>query len=210
MSYYGNIVVAPDITRGTIDHLKAWLPSYVAEVERQQGLGAKSLPLPRSWTTRTAALKDGEEQTPAVVVVCPGLAGEPRRDGNGNWSAPWGVAVVVMVGARDPESSVEVSRYYAGAVRACLTQMPALPDLDAEFVWVDEEYTDLPEGRSRALAAATVEFVCNVPLVMGARRGPWPGSEPPEDPYEVPAVPRVDEVSLFFNSLGGNSEGADS
>lgn len=184
--------------------LKAWLPSYIAEIERQHDLDPKTLPFPRSYSTRTQTTKWSEDQTPAVVMVSPGLAGAPKRDGNGVWRSPWGLGVAVITSGNTQESVIANSSYYGAAVRACLLQRQPLPGVDGRLHWLDEDYTEIPEGQSRSLAAARVEFQVLIPHTVDDMAGPLPSAEPPVDPYDPPAAwQTVTKTSLNLEVLDG-------
>ncbi len=180
------IVTRIQIANAAKQLLRSWLPAYIAEIERQNDLEPESLPMPRSYSTRTEVTKWGEDQTPAVVIVCPGLSGPPKRDGQGIWSTPWGLAVAVITSGKAQESVIANSSFYGAALRACLLQRGPLPGVDGRLFWLDEAYTDIPEGDSRSLAAARVEFECLIPAAVNDMAGPAPTVAPPEDPYAPP------------------------
>jgi hypothetical protein len=186
VSIFGPLVVETDLTNAVIAKLKLWLPTYVAEVERQQNLDPRSLPLPRSYSIRTTPTKWREDQTPAVIAVSPGLFGDPERDGEGQWRAPWGVSVITVTAAVDQENTDYASKMYAAAIRGALLQNQPVDDAGSTVRWLDEEYTDIPTDRDRSLAGARVDFELLVPCAVDEQAGPWPGSDPPEDPYAVP------------------------
>lgn len=197
MSIFGPIVTRIQIAAAVKETLSDWLPAYIAEIERQNELEPESLPMPRSYSTRTQVTKWGEDQTPAVVIVSPGLSGPPERDGSGIWRAPWGVAVAVIAGGNSQETVIENSSYYGAAVRACLLQRQPLPGVDGRVRWLDEDYTDIPESDSRSLAAARIELECLIPTAVDDMAGPSPDTEPPEDPYTEPADwPAAEETHL--------------
>jgi hypothetical protein len=63
--------------------LKAWLPSHLERVARENGLPPRSLPAPRSWPVASEFDLRAEEQLPAVTAVLwndglGGLADEVR------------------------------------------------------------------------------------------------------------------------------------
>lgn len=182
------------IAEAARDQLKLWLPAYLAEIERQQGLPAESLPRIRSFTTRTQTTKWAENQTPACVIVCPGLSGPPARDGAGVWRSSWGLGVAVVTSGNSQESVIQNSSYYGAAVRACLLQQQPLPGLDGRIGWLDEDYAEVPESQSRSLAAARVEFQVLIPHMVCDMAGPV---LPPDDPYLPPDNwPTVSDTNL--------------
>lgn len=182
--------------------LSTWLPAYLAEIERQQNLDPESLPQIRSWTTRTEPTKWSEEQTPACVIVCPGLSGPPERDGNGTWRSRWGLGVAIITSGNSQESVIANSGYYGAAVRACLLQQQPLPNLDGRLSWLDEDYAEIPEGKSRSLAAARIEFEALIPVTADDMVGPM--GNPPANPYLPPAAwPTVNTTNLETEAENG-------
>lgn len=181
---YGPIPTRIQIADAAIEVLRAWLPAYLAEIERQQDLPAESLPRIRSFTTRTQTTKWAEDQTPACVVVCPGLAGPPQRDGQGIWRSSWGLGVAVVTSGNSQESVIANSGFYGAAVRACLLQKQPLPKLDGRLGWLDEDYAEIPESQSRSLSAARIEFEVLIPHTVDDMAGP--AGLPPENPYLPP------------------------
>jgi hypothetical protein len=167
--------------RETLDE---WFPTYLAELERQRGRDARSLPLPRSYHTAPTFETWPEDQLPAVVIVSPGLAGAPVKNGRGRMHAPWALGIGVVVSARDQASTNEIAKLYAAAVRALLLQRGSLGGFAAETEWVDERYDDLPAAGERTLGAGQAIFVVQVENVVYANGGPV---AVPDDPYATPA-----------------------
>lgn len=191
---FGPIPTRIAIATATRDLLADWLPAYLAEIERQNNLDPESLPHIRSWTTRTTPTKWVEEQTPACVIVCPGLAGIPQRDGNGIWQAPWGVGVAIVTSGNSQETVIENSGYYGAAVRACLLQQQPLDGIDGRLRWLDEDYAEIPESKSRTVAAGRVEFEVLIPVAVDDMAGPL---AVPDDPYLPPGpIPTVNQTHL--------------
>lgn len=182
--------------------LVRWLPTYLAEIERQQSLSPESLPQIRSWTTRTQPTKWSEEQTPTCVIVCPGLSGPPERDGAGVWRSRWGLGVAIVTSGNSQGSVIANSGFYGAAVRACLLQQQPLPDVDGRLRWLDEDYAEVPEGKSRSLAAARIEFEVLIPVTVDDMAGPV--GNPPADPYLPPATwPVVNTTDLETEAMNG-------
>lgn len=197
MSIFEPIITRTQITEATRAVLEAWLPAYVAEIERQNGLDPEDLPVPTSFVTRTSfAQWDVEAATPAILIVSPGiinpqiltsgLRGEPAGDGQGRWRALWDLTVGAIVSGEDPGEIQEKADLYAAAIRACLLQRQPLPDVDGRLRWTGEDYEGIPEVESLGVASARVRFECLIPNAVDAHAGPAPGTEPPADPYDPP------------------------
>jgi hypothetical protein len=170
---FGPIFVPSFLEQAVIDTLKLWLPTYLAEVElqleREQGL----IEPPRSYTTRRRFEKFPEDQIPTCVVVSPGLANEPHKEGDGSHRAEWALGVGVIVSAPDQESTNLVAKIYGAAIRACLLQKSSLGGVASGITWYDESYDDLPsDDTARTLGAAALYFRVEVEDIVNSRVGP--------------------------------------
>jgi hypothetical protein len=92
-SAFGPLVAASDMEDAVLAQLQAWLPDYLAEVERTHGLQVGSLPQPRSWVLSSEVERFPEEQLPAVMLASPGLTDPPLADGTGVYTARWQLVV---------------------------------------------------------------------------------------------------------------------
>jgi hypothetical protein len=84
-SAIGPIVSGHDVEQATLAVLRRWMPTYLAEAERQTGRVVGSLPVIRGWTVATTFDKWPEDQLPAIVLISPGLASPPDADGSGEY-----------------------------------------------------------------------------------------------------------------------------
>jgi hypothetical protein len=140
MNIYGRIVTRSDVRDATIDHLQLWTPSYIGEVAVQRGKNRCDLPGFRSWRFSTDDVETWPaDQLPACVVVCPGLADTPDRQGNGIYDSEFAVGVGAVVSARDQESTDEIVSIYTAGVRAALLQHPSLGGFASGMRWIDED-----------------------------------------------------------------------
>lgn len=155
-----------------IDILKKWMPTYIAELERQIGWSRKPIPSPRSWTTRTRFTHYPEDQLPQCIVVSPGLADPPKKSDGGMFTAEWSVGVGVIVSAKDEASTKALARFYAACVRAIMIQHQSLDNKANGVIWYDESYDDIEdeEDTARNLCAGTGYYRVRVEDVVT-----WPG-----------------------------------
>lgn len=184
MTIFGSIFTAALLEDAAIEHLKAWMPTYLAEMERQNGLDPESLPMIRSYTTLNEFDAWEEEQTPAIVVVSPGTIGEPLKEGGGLYRANWALGIGCIVSARDRVSTNRVAKLYGGAIRAAIMQHESMGGVAEGAEWSSERYDDVPSEASRTLAAAQLLFEVEVRSVLDGSAGP---AEPLDDPYTAPA-----------------------
>lgn len=186
----GPMVHAAQVEEAARSTLQAWIPTYLASMERQLGLAPRTLPPPRSWVVSTEVDRWPEEALPSVLLLSTGLAEEPARDGQGRYRARFALGVAVVVSASDEKATDELAKIYTAAIRTCLLQQHSLGGLALGVDWEDERYDVLP-GRSRGpLAAGQVVLSVDVEDVVAARSGPR--GTPPDDPYvEPPSAPEV-------------------
>lgn len=185
MNVYGRIITRGDVRDAVMDHLKNWSKAYIGEVATQREKARCDLPDFRSWRFST---EDGEkwpeDQLPACVVVCPGLADTPIRQGDGIHDGEWSVGVGVIVSARDQDSTDELVGIYTAAVRAALVQHPSLGGFASGVEWIDEDtIPNLGFDDSRTIAGGRVVLKVRVDSVVDSFGGP---KAPPDDPCVDP------------------------
>lgn len=187
MTVFGSLVSGDEIEEAVVATLQAWVPTYLRELERHFDLDPGALPAPRSYSTvsdRDPA-RWPEDQIPAVVVMSPGLAGDPVRRGDGSYRLAWSVAIGVVVSASSQAATRKLARRYAAAVRLIVVQHPALGGIAAGVDFTDESYDDLARDRERSLAAGAVTFTVHVD---GAADDSTAPAAPDPDPDDWPAV----------------------
>lgn len=188
MSIFKTIANAAAVEQAVLTFYQSWMPTYIAEVERQAGLDAQSLPMIRSFQNRTEFQDWPEEQLPTLIVVSPGFIGEPRQAGDGTYLAPFSIGVASVVSARDKASTNQLAKLYAAAARAAILQHQSVGGIAEGVDWLDERYSDVPEESGRTLASGQAIFRVWIPNAVTAGEGP---KEPLEDPYDAPAWPTV-------------------
>ncbi len=192
MNLLGPILTADHVEQAALDTLKAWMPTYLAEMERQTGRPAGSVPMVRSWSTLNQFAHWTEDQLPGVILVSPGLAQHPTRRGDGSNWARWTLGVGIVVSARDQPTTNALAKLYAAAVRACLLQHPSLGGKSEGLGWTDERYTDVPSDQARSVAGAQLIFWVEYKDVVNDQMGPpfpaQPSPTPLTDPGDGPVV----------------------
>lgn len=195
---YGPILSPVDVQVAVRTTIKQWVATYLAVVERLNDLDPKKLPHPKSYVLKDdgTLTKRPEDQTPSVVILCPGTAGDPVMDGEGLYRVPWAVSVAAIVSARDQETSSDVAKFYAAAIRALLVQQGSLGGFAASTRWRGERNDDLRSEDDRTLAVGVNVFEVLVRDVVQKGAGL---TEPPDEPYEEAEPPTVDEVEVELN-----------
>lgn len=197
---FENILTGSDVEQWVIDMLKKWALTYINELQFQIGWDGAQIPVPRSFTTRTRVRHFEDDQLPQCIVVSPGLADRPRKEGNGVYRATFSMGVSVIASAKDESTTKALARFYAAVTRAILLQHASLDGKADGMEWWDESYDDIEDDAdvSRVLAAGSNFFRIEVPNVVTWGAGPklivpptpdteaWPGESrwpnPPIDP----------------------------
>lgn len=199
---FGSLVTGTDVEQAALDTLQTWSPTYLAWVERHTGRAAQSVPAPRSWITSADFTRWPEEQLPSVLLLSPGLAEEPSRDGRGSIRAKFALGVAVVVSARDRAETDALAKLYVAAFRAAILQHPSLGGFAEGVEWLDERYDALPGDpkRRRTLAAGQLAFRVDVRGVVEPGTGPTSPSPTPYEPQPDPTVATSVEVDVQTRS----------
>lgn len=185
-----------------VDVLKRWLPTYLAEVERQSGLATAFYPRPRSWEVRNEMEKWPEEQLPSIIVISTGLAGTPLKEGGGQFRVPWAIGVAAVVSAKDALSTRRMAYRYAAAIRALLIHRQSLDQALGGAVrgvnWLDGRNNEMPVEAGRTIWASRQVFSVDVGGVLTANAGPVTPADPQPDPNvsyeEWPTIPDLEHI----------------
>lgn len=200
MSTFGNWLSPRHVEAAYIDHVVKWLETFVAEAERQFGFTARSIPVPHRGqftVSREDFQKMPEDQTPAVLVLAPGMAGEARREADRSLTAPIALAfgVIAYTPALEQGLATEIAQILGLAIREIVLRLPP-DDLEVKGVrLIDERYGDLEE---RSMGSSRVIFTVDVANWSPGSGGPVDRTDPPEDPYDPPGnYPLVQPGKIF-------------
>lgn len=193
---FGPMVSASVVEEAVIMTLKKWFPTYLAEEARQLAISPNLLPQPQNYTNRNSFDAEKGEQIPKVVVLTPGLAGPPRRDGYGIYSASWRVGVGVATAAKDEELANKMVKAYGAAGREIVLDKVRREAADNTGItitgveWLEENYEDLPLPSQLMLyKAAGIFFAIDVANVASRGGGPdQPMTTAPPDFGQVETV----------------------
>lgn len=190
MTVFGNLLTKKEVEDSVLEHLQLWLPTYLAEVERQKALDPGFIATPVFWSNTPQQSFDflGEQKTPAILVMSPGLAGKPAREGDGTMRASYVIGVGAVVSARSQGETNDLASYYAAAIKGLMVQkVPAAMSAGPVWqgiTWEDEGYDDLPGADSRSLASCRLLFTLDFRGVVTTLGGP--ASPDPLDPVSTP------------------------
>lgn len=185
---FGPIRTAAVAEQAVTATLQRWMPTYVAELERQNGLAAGSIPAVRGWTLTNQFDQSQSDQTPTIIVISPGSEGTPVRSGEGAITVVWRVEVAVIANGRDRASSNLFAKVYAAAIRAIVVQQPSLGGVAAASVYAGESFTDAPADYLPVGAVAVVEFAVTVTEAVNRKLGPLDPDSTDTDWPEVETV----------------------
>lgn len=182
VAVFQRIVSGAQVEQALITTLQMWMPTYLAEVARQHGKGARELPTVASYTTVVEFDKWPEDQLPACIVVSPGIAEQPSQEAKGKHRAKWAAELALICSASTQKNSLDLAKMYLAAARAAILQHASLGGFASGLEWIDELYDRVPSEDTRNLGAASGLFVVHVDDVT--TKGAGPGAAVPE--------PRID------------------
>lgn len=199
MTVFGRMVTGAQVEQAALATLRTWIPDYLRELERQVGRIPGALPLPRSWAIADRPDRWPEEQLPAVVLVSPGWTEPPRRNGRGVYSAWWTLSALVYVAGPTRESTNELSKLYAAALRELLVEKSSLGGFADAFELLGESYDEELYGEFRRTVG--VGYVIARFHVEGVAGGGYGPTNPTPDPVATtpgdwPVVPDRDHVHI--------------
>ncbi len=198
LALFGPLVSADDVEQATVDTLKLWFPTYLAEIERRTGRAPESLPAPRAWVTHSRLTQDQGSQLPLGIVISPGTLDTPRRNGDGTYDCWWDVRVAIVCAAKTREESRTLAEIYALAVRGIVVQNSGLGGAAAGVDWLGEANGAVPDDFAAAGWATESAFKVRTDGVVNDLVGPSDPDDldPPDWPEVETAVITIDKEQL--------------
>lgn len=197
MSVFERIISDDQVEDATLETIRKWLHTYLAEKERQSGLQAGYYARPPgegSYTVRADFEKWPEEMLPIVTLIAPGITDDPTRQGRGQVDGKFDVGVTCVVESTDQVATRRYAYRMGAAIRALLTQKGLEDQLDGTVRGVDflgSRNNELPDPDGRTIWACRQLFVVDVAGIMTRVAGPT-GPETPIEPLDpVPDWPTV-------------------
>jgi hypothetical protein len=204
MTTFPHMLSGRHVEQAVIETCVKWSEEFIAETERQFGIPAHSVPVPTEGqytSTSQTFEKWPEEETPAVLVLAPGLVGKPRREADRSLTAPVAVGLGFLVGTgHGSAANRELAQFYAAAYSELMLRIPLILQgipLGVESVeYLDERYNDIPGNRERMLAAARLVFSVGVKNWRSLKGGP-PEPDPRPNPYVDPPAEWPTVLTVF-------------
>lgn len=166
--------------------IRAWMPEYLAELERQEHLDPRTIPHLRSVVVRHAGIVRAEEQLPALIVW---IANESQHtyDVDGGVYGDLGIGVLILAGAKDEASTGELLHRYATAAKQLLWDRPPAAGYATNLELTDGDYRGIEVvSRGRTLLGVDLSYTAKS-VYLGSRGSYIPaGTVPREDPYAAP------------------------
>jgi hypothetical protein len=193
---FGRIVTGADVEDWVFAVLQKWSCTYMAEIERQHGLTAGTLPAVRAWVPAQDYNKWPEDQVPGVMVISTGTAERPTKDGQGHYRARYAINVAVLVSAATQPQTHRLADLYLEAHKLALVQHQSLEGHADGVDWVFTDLGKIPYDDLRSLGGGEARFVVDVTDVATVDAGPATPDEPQvpcTDPWPLwPTVKTVD------------------
>ena len=218
-SIFGRIVTRRDIELALVAFFRAWMPTYVAEIERQAGLPAKTIPLPPdpnlSYRGGLDFMSWQSAWSPVVIVQVTPSGPPERKSAPGVYCQTFSVTVGVNFQITNLESDLSATgtdaigiednaRQYADllGMAACAAilqngQIGLWPDggpisTKTTLVRYPEAVFPAPDNRRVVRSQFQVSLVAD--WVLQEAGGP---GAPLQNPYEPePQLPSVQQVNV--------------
>lgn len=196
MSVFGPVVTGNDVALAVRAWLQYWLPTYLAEAERDSGREPGTLPLPRSWTSAPAFYQFNDQQLPAAIVVSTGTD-EITRRGDGSYGGVFGITAFVLAKGHDRENALELADRYAGSIARLAVDKGSLNGFAAGTEFLGFVPADAPPDYMPTGWAVGVALAVRIGAVVTATGGPaLPDLDPDDRPDVATAEIAVERITL--------------
>lgn len=197
-SLFGPIVTPWAIEQKTISTLRAWLPEYLAEIERKEGLVNGTIMRPPAAASYHGGVDTEswfQSDSPQVIVVVK-PNGPPVLRGEGGYLQEYTLDVGCLcvetgsgVLGEGPGSEARAVAGYLASAAMLLVQHPSLGGLAEQLHMTRAPLVSNPEPDRKDIALGTVEFAVWISTIIEEGAGPaqeqpaespqWKGSEEP-------------------------------
>jgi hypothetical protein len=209
---FGRIITPRDVENQVILALQTWVPTYIAEIERQGELAPHTIPTPpdENLSYRAGLDFDTWEQAWSPIFITRIVPkGTPERQyGNGTYLQPFEVDVAVNFVITNEAISLapaqggtleDSARLYSGllGMAACagILQHP----FSLKTVMTQYPNTVFPYPENRRVCRTVFSLLTLVDYVVAEGYGP---AQPSLDPYDdLPDYPVVGDVNITLVSV---------
>lgn len=197
---YGPILGGTAVQEAMYNTLQMWLPSYVAETNRQ--LGGDILKNVIEYRHRPEFRTLPKNVECAILVVVPGTAGVPQNFQEST-RANWRVEVGAFIyGTKDWQETQALTSAYSACIRSCIIQHRDLNKFAQTTKWMSESYLEGEHSATRTTGLAKINFE----VTVGNNVTPFGGAPLPEFSPEgypispndnpLPSLPTVEETDV--------------
>jgi hypothetical protein len=212
---WGTVVVETDVDREVIRPLMMWMPTYLAQLERERTMLPHLLARPKleSYQNSLEDLSFPDAMLPAIVVTTAQTDGEPEPTIVGvddAYSANFLVRVAAVVRGRTPPETRELAALFSGCVRRVLVNQGTVL---GKARWLGSLVTPVPDttDKGRYLAAGVSRWSVWVdeaisgdgPVIPEPGDPPYPPPDPmnnPDDPFDPLAEVRTVTTDIIARS----------
>lgn len=189
-------LIDPGVIEESIEaQLRARLPWYLREIERQQGRREGSLGTPNSYGVSTDYERFPEQGLPAIIIAAPGLREVPTKDGDGYLSGIYAAEVSATLPGPAGEGKGRVARRAAQiwgiAIAAALLQRRSLGDQAKCTDLIDQGFVDVAY-KPRAIVSVVNVFTVELENFLNIFDGPTGEDLPDPVPEDWPEITDVD------------------
>lgn len=192
-SIFGPLRGHPQVEDSVLSTLRLWLPTYLWEAERANGLRKGTLPHPPTPKSYRGGLDffDWEQDECPTVIAVVNPMGEPERTASIGYSQWFEIQVGAVVIDDNPDIARAIAGYYGSAVTGAILQNGDLGGMASRTVMTAApklEFQD-PDERIDLQVAATFEsLVAPIVTDQGGPAVPTPPDSPqyggtPDAPY---------------------------
>lgn len=174
---------------------------YLAEVERQNGIVPRTLPVPPaddSYYGGLDALSWIEASLPSLIVAVK-PEGPPERMGAGDYGQMFQIAVTAIVAGEHEDAARQIAQHYGTAIQGAILQRGSLGLDGAKTTLAGSPDVTFTEQDTRRFMQVALTFHTWVPLTVSEANGPL---SVPRDPY-TPAGdwPLVQDTNVTVSPL---------
>lgn len=197
---YGPFFGAHSVQEAFYNTLQKWLPSYIAEFNRQ--LGSNVLYEPFEYRHRPDYRTLPKTVGAAILIEVPNTLGLPQVYQSGircNWRVE---ALIYVYGTKDWQETQALTSAYAACLRSCIIQHRGLEGFAETTLWDGEQYSEGEHSGTRTTGIAHLRFSVTVGNVMNMYGGAPSPQYAPEGAITGPStqpstpVPIADEVQV--------------
>jgi len=166
---YGPLYGGHSVQEAVYNTLQEWLPSYVAEFNRN--LGSNVLKEPFEYRHRPDYRTLPRDASAAVLITVPGTIGLPetlQESTRVNWRVE---AMIFVYGTKDWQETEALTQAYTACVRACIIQHRDLGGFAETTLWDGEEYMEGEHSGTRTTGVGHVRFAVTVGNAMKMNGG---------------------------------------